>query len=95
MTLETGFTKTRVFIYAECGNLKVLFGGRAFARNISKEKKPEVLRAYIWLYFFMFSIENWLGDFSCGGLVVNNLKEKKLLSNQMNNNHFRLILVRK
>ena len=47
MTLETGFTKTRVFIYAECGNLKVLFGGRAFARNISKEKKPEVLRAYI------------------------------------------------
>ena len=43
----------------------------------------------------MFSIANWLGDFSCGGLVVNNLKEKKLLSNQMNNNHFRLILVRK
>ena len=35
-----------VFIYEECGNLKVFVDGGKLTRNINKKKKPGVLHAF-------------------------------------------------
>ena len=90
----------------ECWNPKVVVDGGGLARNINQKKKPDVFQAcryplcdkcYRQEYFFNKHLEYCqLGkyDISCG-LVVNNLKQKQLFSDQMNRNHFDLILARR
>ena len=96
-----------MLINEECVNLKVVVDGGELTKNINQMKKPDVLQACsihsmtnaigesissirIW------NIVNKVGkyDFSCGS-VVNNLTERQLFSDQMNRNHFDLILARR
>ena len=95
-----------VLINGECGNPKAVVDGGDLTRNINQKKKPDVLQACrcplcdkcnsesissisIW------NIVNQLAkyDFFYGS-VVNTLKERQLCSDQMNRNHFDLILAR-
>ena len=77
---------------------KSIYGGE-LTRYINQKKKPNVLQAckcplcdkvYRLEYFFNKQLEYGESvkyDFSCG-LVLSNLKEKKLFSGQINRNLF-------
>ena len=89
-----------VFINEECRNLKVVNDGGELTGDINQKKKSNVSQQPVDVHsvsnagesissISLYNIVNQLGkhDFSYGS-VVNNLKERKLFSDQMNRNRF-------
>ena len=94
----TGF----VFINEECGNLKLAMMLESLLEILTKRRSQtfdvhavtnvgEIISSIT-----MYNIVNQLGKyyFSCG-LVLNNLKDRKLFSDQINRNRFDLISARR
>ena len=96
-----------VFLNGECGNLKVVNDGEELTRNINQKKNSNVSQEPVDVHtvtnvgetvssITRYKIVKQLGKyyFSCG-LVLNNLKDKKLFFDQTNRNRFDLISARR
>ena len=97
-----------VFIDEEFGDLIGVSDDKELPRNITQKKKSDILQQAADFHsqtnvvglnissIIIWSIVNQTGKhgFSCGS-VVNNLKDRKLFSDQTNSNHFDPILTRR
>ena len=88
-----------MFTDEECRNLKGVIDSREFGRNNNRRRKSENLQAYRWPLCDKLYWRDWgKHDFFCGYIFLwarsKWIERKETFSDQMNRNHFDLILGR-